>query len=354
MKQLVCIALCTVFLVFFLALAAGALFPLAEVNTETPEDAVPIAPSPTKDFSDETASPDVTACTPCDETILLQVQTEVGIETMNMHDYLVGVISAEMPASFELQALRAQAVAARTYTLYRRDISPSPNHPEADVCTDTLCCKAYLSARQLQERWGESYEEYFEKMESAVSDTDGIAVFYENEPILAAFHSSSGSMTEDAANVWGGSLPYLVPVSTPETEADVNRFFQSVTMSWQEFAGAIWDSTGGTEPLPLCDGTLLAVEYTPSGRIRALRLGQQTIEGTALRSLFSLRSAAIDISLDGENVTLTTTGYGHGVGLSQYGANCMARQGKTCEEILRWYYTGAELGSVQSYIDSLS
>ena len=264
-------------------------------------------------------------------------------ETMNMHDYLVGVLAAEMPASFEMEALRAQAAAARTYTLYKMLSAPSENHPEADVCDDIACCKAYASEDEMHINWGEDYEKYRAKMENAVASTDGVCITYSGQPALAVFHSFSPGMTESSENTWGGYLPYLRSVFSPETENDVPEYSSGLTVSLSDFESAI----RATHPeavfsegySPFSDDAV----YSESGRLLSVTAGGVSLSGTEMRSVFGLRSAAFTMEFTGDAVVFTCRGSGHGVGMSQYGANVYAKEGWDYREILLHYYEGAEL-----------
>ncbi|MDR0904582.1 MAG: stage II sporulation protein D [Oscillospiraceae bacterium] len=260
---------------------------------------------------------------------------------MPVDEYLTGVLAAEMPVSFEPDALAAQAVAARTYTFYKMRVAPSATHPNADVCTDFTDCAAYKHDDELREQWGADYDANIAKIRAAILETDGVYLEYGAEPILAAFHSSSFGATEDAERVWNTPLPYLVSVPSPETAEDAPNLISSVTLSVPEFKAVVASafpaaSLGGDRAKWIAD-----VVTDDSGRVANLKLGGVTVAGTELRAAFGLRSAAITIEV-GEAVTFTTQGYGHGVGMSQYGANTMAKNGANWREILLAYYTGAQ------------
>lgn len=276
-----------------------------------------------------------------DSEIMLRVLSGGSVVEMSMERYLLSVVAAEMPASFPLEALKAQAIAARTMVLYNVQVLPSPIHPQADVCTDYSCCMAYKSDNQLRESWGDGYLDNIMRIISAVVGTDGIYMLYDDEPILAVFHSSSAGKTESSGNVWLVDLPYLVSVNTPETDATVPDFVTTVSVSYSEFIGVI---TGAYPDADLGDddaGTWVNdIIYTESGRILELTIGGVTIKGTELRSLFNLRSTAIAIEFDEGGAVFTVTGYGHGVGMSQYGAATMARDGSYHKDILSAYYRG--------------
>ena len=276
-----------------------------------------------------------------------------GEETLStdMHSYLTGVLAAEMPSSFETEALKAQAIAARTYTVHKILSGRSENHPEADICSDTSCCQAFCDESAMREKWGENYDKNLIKINEAVLQTDGLCAVFENEPILAAFHSSSCGFTQASGNIWEKELPYLIPVESPENEDNVPNYVSSITVSFGEFKDTILsefpDAVFG-EDKSTWIGEKISDE---SGRTESVTIGGVSISGTELRSLFSLRSAAIELSVTDSGIAITTTGYGHGVGLSQYGANVLAEKGFSCEDIIAWYYTGTELKNIADVLE---
>ena len=267
--------------------------------------------------------------------------TADGVETVTMSDWLPGVVAGEMPALFEEEALKAQAVAARTYIMYSMG-REKPAHPEADVCDDPACCKAHSTDEALREKWGESYEENMARVLEAVRSTDGEYMSYGGEVIQAVFHSSSAGRTEDSAAIWQAE-PYLVSVESPETAEDVPNYVTSVTVSPEDFRAAVLavhpEAEFGEDPA----FWLGAAVRDASGRVESVDIGGAQVPGTELRTLFQLRSTAFTLDYTAEGFLFTVTGYGHGVGMSQYGANVMAEDGADYEEILTHYYPGAEL-----------
>ncbi len=244
--------------------------------------------------------------------------------------YLVGVVAAEMPASFHLEALKAQAVAARTY-IYNRITSDEQDddHPEADVCTDSSHCKAWLSDDALHTKMGESwYEVYYEKIATAVKSTKGEIVTYNNEPIVAVFHSTGSGRTENSADVWGGDLPYLKSV---ESAGDVEspNFSTSVTVSKREIC----------ETLGVTEATVADYTRSEGGAVLTVNIGGFLFRGADIRTYFHLNSANFEIEVTETDFVFHVKGSGHGVGLSQYGANAMAESGRGYAEILTTYYT---------------
>ena len=269
----------------------------------------------------------------CDSEVALMVKNRAGnLQQMTLEEYLVGVVLAEMPADFEIEALKAQAVVARTYTRRRMD---GGKHEAAAVCMDAGCCQGYRSPEEYQEAGGK--ETAVEKVRRAVEDTDGLVLRYGGKLIDATYFSCSGGSTEDAVAVWGQDVPYLQAVESPGEE-DAPRFTDSVGFSASEFADKRGLSSDG-DPA----GWFGAVEYTDGGGVDTMAIQGKRFTGTQLRSRLGLRSTAFEISVSGKSITVTTRGFGHRVGMSQYGAQAMARAGETCEGILAHYYTGTEL-----------
>lgn len=278
-----------------------------------------------------------------DALTTVRVLTQDGVvEEMTMADYLWSVVAAEMPAAFEVEALKAQTVTARTYTTWKIGAGEA-KHPDADVCADINCCQAYINREDAAVNWGEAAKEYTEKIRSAVSDTDGQIITYEGQPIQAVFFSSANGSTEDAMAVWGNAVPYLVGVNSPEGE-DVPNYYTEVAVSSEEFRTIFLGAYPGADLTGETSDWFQNRTLTASGRVESIEIGGIAVKGTQIRSLFGLRSASFTVETTEDQITFLVTGYGHGVGMSQYGANTLAQEGKTYEEILTWYYTGVEIG----------
>ena len=260
------------------------------------------------------------------------------VRELAMDEYLWRVVAAEMPASFEQEALNAQAVAARTYTVARQG-RVTANHPEADVCTDITCCQAYITPEEAAANWGENAQAYSDKISRAVSETDAQVILYEGEPIQAVFFSSAAGETLDAVEVWGSEVPYLSGVASPEGE-EVPNYHTQVTVDAETFRDTLLAEFPGAELSGEPESWLGAVRQNSAGGVAAMTIGGAEVPGTRLRALFGLRSTSFTLTAVGEELTFDVTGYGHGVGMSQYGANTMAKEGADYREILTWYYTG--------------
>ena len=268
-----------------------------------------------------------------DAAVTLTVLNRSGnLQQMTLEEYLLGVVLAEMPASFEPEALKAQAVVARTYTCKRME---GGKHDAAAVCMDPGCCQGFRAPADYLGEGGK--QTAVDKVRSAVKSTDGQVLHYDGSLIDATYFSCSGGSTEDAVAVWGQDVPYLRAVDSPGEE-DAPRFTDSVSFTTSEFAGKLGLSDQG-DPASWFG----AVRYTEGGGVDTMVIRGKTFTGPRLRSALGLRSTAFSVSVDGKTITVTTRGFGHRVGMSQYGAQAMAQTGSSCAEILAHYYTGAEL-----------
>lgn len=265
-----------------------------------------------------------------ERTILVE-QSDGTAEEMVLEEYLTGVVLAEMPADFHSEALKAQAVVARTYTMRRME---SGKHTVAAVCMESACCQGYRSEAAYLAEGGS--EEAVEKVRQAVADTAGQVLTYEGELIDATYFSSSGGWTEAAVEVWGTDVPYLQSVESPGEETVYAADEQS--FSAEEFARLLELPNSGDPEDWFGD-----VTYTDGGGVDTMRIQGEAFEGTQLRRLLGLRSTVFEVEVEDGEITVTTHGFGHRVGMSQYGAEAMAREGSTYGQILTHYYTGAEL-----------
>lgn len=267
-----------------------------------------------------------------DDTVTIHLSDRGAVNELTLHDYLVGVVLEEMPASFEEEALKAQAVAARTFTMRR--VAYGGKHDSADVCGDSTCCQCYLDEQERIEKYGDGYAEACEKVQAAVEATDGQVLVCDGKLIDAAYFSSTGGSTETAAAVWGSDVSYLQTVSSPE-EARVSE----VVVPFETFRNVLTKSQLDGNPT----NWIGSITYTDGGAVKTIEIGGAIYTGTEIRSLFSLKSARFTVSMTADSVVFEVTGSGHGVGLSQYGANEMAATGESYRDILLHYYTGVEL-----------
>lgn len=278
------------------------------------------------------------------EITLYHTETK-NTEKIPLDEYLYGVVSAEMPASFEEEALKAQAIVARTYTLYKIQNSGG-KHKEnnADICDSASCCQAWITKEDRLSKWNEEERESnWNKIVNAVNNTQGKIITYDGKVINAFFHSNSGGKTESPINVWGGSnYPYLQAVQTDGEDA-YSQYKSEVTLSKDDFVEKIKEEHKDFEIDFAKEDCIKIKEYTEGDRVKTIQIGNLELTGVEVRNILSLRSANFKFSIDGNNIKFDVIGYGHGVGMSQTGADSLAKQGKNCEEIIKHYYTGVEI-----------
>lgn len=266
------------------------------------------------------------------ETVTL-LRVDGVVQELPIQEYVLGVVLKEMPASFEAEALKAQAVVARTYAMKREN--GNPKHPEAALCTDSQCCQGYCSVEDYLRQGGSSADVV--KIQNAVSKTAGEVITYEGELIDATFFSCSGGVTEDAQAVWGTDVPYLQSVASPGEE-EAAHYTDAAVFPLDDFQFLIGQKLKG-DPAKWIE----SVSYTQGGGVDTVTIQGVTYKGTDIRKKLGLRSTSFRIDIKDETVVITTKGYGHRVGMSQYGADAMALTGKDYQEILRHYYTGIEI-----------
>ena len=271
---------------------------------------------------------------------LLHAKTN-EIEEVPIDTYLCNVVSAEMPADFEKEALKAQAIVARTYTIYKIQ---NKKHENADICDDSTCCQAWISKEDRMNKWDENVRESnWKKIEECVYETKGKIITYEGKPINAFFHSNSGGKTEIPVNVWGGTgYPYLQVVETAG-EDGYSQYQSEVILSQSELIEKLKTKYEDITIDFINNDDLKILEYTDSGRVKTVKFGNHELSGTEARTLLGLRSTNFEIVREGENIKFWVKGYGHGVGMSQTGADSLAKEGKTCEDIIKHFYIGVEI-----------
>jgi len=257
---------------------------------------------------------------------------------MNLEEYVAGVLAAEMPASYAPEALKAQAVAIRT--LAYKAMGGGAGCEGCDVCTDSTHCQAYAAEDERREMWGGQYDKWNGVILKAVGDTDGMIIEYGGQPIDVLYHAASDGMTEDSQNVFSSARPYLVGVESP----DEGMVRETMTFEAREFTDRINEAFPDAliQADELAEQVVVRSRYA-SGRVRTVKVGGAFITGAQMRNALGLKSADFDISFDGDGITFLTRGYGHGVGMSQKGADIMAENGSDYIEILQHYYTGAEI-----------
>lgn len=273
--------------------------------------------------------------------IKLLLKDSNQIIELSLDDYIKGVLIGEVPITYEKEALKAQAIVARTYTLYKLKNNPSV-HENADMCDDINCCQAYKTKEYAFASWDDSEEmEKWQKLESAVNETKNMIITYDGEIIEAFFHAHSGGKTENVKYVWSGvEIPYLQSVESNESYA----YTDTKTFTKTEFKELIKND------IPNYDEKTSKIEildYTGSGRVDNLKIADTNIKATKLRSLLKIKSTNFRIEEKENEIIFYTVGYGHGVGMSQEGANQMALNGKSAEEIIKHYYVGTNVEMIK-------
>ena len=277
-----------------------------------------------------TTAPTIAPELPEPEVLWIPVLTADGVVDMDLEAYLVGVVLAEMPASFELEALKAQAVVARTYALKR--VTEGQRHIEGAVCTDSGCCQAYVPP----DRYDGTAAEVA-KITDAVMETAGQVLTYLGELAEATYFSCSGGRTEDAVAVWGSDIPYLRSVESPGEEQAL-PYTKTVRFTPEAFSAALGRTLAGQPK-----DWLGVVTYTQGGGVATMVVAGVSYTGVSLRKQLGLNSTAFTMTVENGEIVITTTGKGHRVGMSQYGADAMAAAGSSYAEILQHYYPGTKI-----------
>lgn len=286
--------------------------------------------------------------------IKVYIESEDKVKEMELEEYVIGVVAAEMPAEFAFEALKAQAVAARTYAYGRLKgiyTSKDDMHRGADICTDFTHCQAWVSKEEAIKKWDVDYANtYWDKIKKAVEETKGIIILYKGVIANPVFHSNSGGKTENAEEVWDvAPVDYLKSVIS-EGE-DASPVFKTVTkISSTEFYDTLKENYPDIKlnknNIP---GDIKILEYTEGERVKRIKVGNIEMKGTDFRKIFSLRSANFELNKDeNDMIEIITYGNGHGVGMSQWGANNLAKNGKNWEEIIKYYYIGVELDTIDN------
>ncbi|WP_025025735.1 stage II sporulation protein D [Caldalkalibacillus mannanilyticus] len=269
------------------------------------------------------------------------------IEKVPLELYIRGVVASEMPANFELEALKAQALAARTYIVRRLVEKDYSDTPKGSIVTDTERHQVYQSEGELKKRWGKDFEPNLSKVNQAVNETMGQVLTYEGRPINATFFSTSNGYTENSEEYWGTELPYLRSVTSP-WDQDSPRYKEQVVMSIEEFQKKLGIKL--TLPTSPDEPFSEVVSRTEGNRIGKIKVGEASFTGKEVREMLNLSSSHFEWHIKNGNVYIDTIGWGHGVGMSQWGANGMAKEGHTAEEIVTHYYKGIMIQDYRHWI----
>ncbi len=270
---------------------------------------------------------------PNNETVRVLRNKTNEIQNIELEEYLIGVLAGEMPVSYEIEALKAQAVAARTYTLRKKEINKNNNYDVVDTTNDQV----YLDEEYLKQTWGESYDNYINKIKQAVKETSGEYLTYDGKIIKAFFFSTSSGTTENCIDVFGENLPYL----------------QSVSSTWDETSPSYLDEKTFTKQelyekleMPYNEKISIEIERNSTNSIKTITINNKKILGTEFRQKLNLKSTNLEIKEEDNNIIITSKGFGHGVGMSQFGAEQLALLGYKYDEILKYYYQGIDLKKI--------
>ena len=268
------------------------------------------------------------------------------IANLPLEEYIKGVVAAEMPAEFELEALKAQALTARTY-IVKQILNPKKmGVPDGAIVTDTVMHQVYKSPKELKEIWGADYQWKMERITKAVNETKGKIITYNGEPITASFFSTSNGFTENSEDYWQNSFPYLRSVKSP-WDKNSPKFIATKRIPLKEFEQKLGVNLSGSG----IAGTI--IERTEGNRVAKVQISGKQWTGREIRETLGLNSSDFTWKQKGNFIEITTKGWGHGVGMSQYGAHGMAQQGKTVKEIITHYYRGTSISEIDLYENKL-
>ena len=261
------------------------------------------------------------------QTIVTVYRSNGDVLNINLEEYLIGVVAGEMPASFNIEALKAQAILARTYTL--KSIKNNKR------LTDTVSTQVYIDNIQMKSKWGNDYSKYYNKIKDAVDSTKGMYITYNGDYIDAVYFSTSNGYTEDSKYVWGNDIPYLKSVES-KWDIGTRNYTKVISKTYNEVSSILKEDINK-------DVIIENIERNNSNRVISITINGKKYTGVQIRTLFNLNSADFDIDITDNGLSFTTRGYGHGVGMSQYGANYLANQGKNYKEIIKYYYNGVNI-----------
>lgn len=267
------------------------------------------------------------------ENILVKNSTTNKINKMDLEEYVVGVVAAEMPASFDIEALKAQAVASRTYAVYKMQNS----NTDYDVVTD-VSNQSYITVDDMKEKWQEDFNKYYEKVKKAVNDTQGEVLTYNDDVIESFYFAMSNGYTENASLVFHEDKDYLVSVASVYDNESLKNFQVTTEFSKEDFCTKLEINCDKIE--------ITNIKRSSTNRVNELMINNVLFAGTEVRKKLNLRSTDFDISINNNIVYITTRGYGHGVGMSQYGANGMAKTGQKYDDILSYFYKNVKISSI--------
>lgn len=279
-----------------------------------------------------------------DDKVIKVLLSDGTVKTLSEFDYVCGTIACEMPPTYHKEALKAQAIACYTFAVKARQDqanNPNPDLKGAYLTSDSNIHQGYKTKEQLKEKWGNKYDTYYKKIEECVKPVLGKIITYNGEIITAAYHAISSGKTEDSSVVWGKEIPYLVSVNSPGDKLSPN-YSSTIVYNKEQFlelSKALKDTTFSED----ASTWVSSINKSKNGTVTSIIIGGKTFSGTEVRNAFKLRSSCFNVDFKNDNFTFNVVGYGHCVGLSQYGADYMSRQGSNYKEILMHYYKGIEV-----------
>lgn len=274
-------------------------------------------------------------------TVKVMNASSKNITEMPLRDYLIGVVASEINAAYHEEAIKAQTVAAHTMLLYSKEYK-NEGLNGADISDSSATHQGFLTEDEQKEKWGENYNTYREKIERCVDEVINLTLQYNGKPINAVFHSISNGQTENATDVWGGEYPYLVSVNSVGDKLSP-AYHSEVKVTAEKFKETM--SENGSKLGDTPSKWVEKITNTDTGMVKEIIIGGKSFKGTEIRTLFGLKSSTFTVNYTDESFVFTVSGYGHGVGMSQYGADYMARQGFKYDEILKHYYVGTEISA---------
>lgn len=270
-------------------------------------------------------------------------QQSKEVTNVPLEEYVIGVVAAEMGANFELEALKAQGIAARTYIV--NHLISKANQKDINV-SDTTSDQVYKDEEELRKAWGSEYHDKLERLTQAVYATEGKIITYNDAPIFPAYFSTSNGFTENSEEYWDNELPYLRSVKSNWDE-ESPKFLDQKTYTTDEVALKL------NVNLPTHENIPMKISRTPSQRVNVLKLGDHSFTGREIREKLNLQSSDFKVEQNNQHLIFTTRGYGHGIGMSQYGANGMAKEGKDYKEIIKYYYKDVEISTLNETVPTL-
>ena len=286
-----------------------------------------------------TRAPETTLLPSHSDTITVFRTAENKSVEMDMFEYVCGSVAAEMPLAYNEEAIKAQAVACYTNALRQK---ADNQNKQSNITDDIKMHQGYIDEAQRREKWGADFDKYEQKLKNAVKSVENTALYYDGKLCVAAFHAISCGKTENSENLWGSKTPYLISVDSGGDKT-AKGYSSTISYNTEGFNKCIQALSPAPQEVKSLNNAIKVTKTSPSGTVLEAALGASKYTGEQIRSAFGLRSPVFTISIEEDTITFTVKGYGHGVGMSQHGASCLAEKGYTYDKILAHYYKGAEI-----------